>query len=70
MTNYSPDLIDQTISIFGSRSRKLFSKEDARQALDNICGFVQILHEWETAEDEMDCDTKQCRPASMEEAKP
>ena len=69
MTNYSPDLIDQTNSIFGPRSRKSFSKEDARQALDNICGFFHILNEWAVAEDEAGCDAEQYRPTSMEEAK-
>jgi len=51
MAQYSPELIEQTISIFKHRSGAVLSHEDARQAVENIIGFFRILQEWAEAED-------------------
>ena len=50
MARYSPELILQTISIFESRTDKAISLENARQAVENICGFFQVLQEWDEAD--------------------
>lgn len=54
MAQYSPELIEQTISIFESRTGRVISEEDARQAVENISGFFQVLQEWAEAEDRDD----------------
>lgn len=51
MAQYSPELIEQTISVFESRSGRVISEEDARQAVENISGFFRVLQEWAKAED-------------------
>jgi hypothetical protein len=51
MTHYSPELIEQTISIFESRTGRAMSEEDARQAVENISGFFRVLQEWAEAEE-------------------
>ena len=47
---YSPELIEQTISLFESRTDREISKEEARQAVENISGFFRVLQEWAEAE--------------------
>lgn len=51
MAQYSPALIEQTISVFESRTGRVISEEDARQAVENISGFFRVLQEWAEAED-------------------
>ena len=55
MAKYSPELIDQTIPVYANRTGKEISKEDARQAVDNISGFFQVLQELAEAEDKGKC---------------
>ena len=55
MAQYSPKLIEQTISVFESRTGRVISDEDARQALENISGFFRVLQEWAEAEDRESC---------------
>ncbi len=50
MAQYSPELIEQTISIFENRTGRVISEEDARQAVENISGFFQVLQEWAETE--------------------
>jgi len=56
MAQYSPELIEQTISIFESRTGRLISQEEARQAVENISGFFRVLQEWTEAENEEKCE--------------
>lgn len=51
MAQYSPELIEQTVSLFKGRTGRTLSKEEARQAVENISGFFRILQEWVEAED-------------------
>jgi len=50
MAHYSPELIEQTISVFENRTGRVISEEEARQAVENISGFFQVLQEWAEAE--------------------
>ena len=50
MAHYSPELILKTISLFESRTGRATSQEEARQSLENISGFFQVLQEWAEAE--------------------
>jgi hypothetical protein len=51
MAQYSSELIARTISVSKIRSGKVVTEEEARQAVENICGFFQVLQEWAEAED-------------------
>jgi hypothetical protein len=50
MPRYSPELIQQTILLLQDRTDQRISEEDARQAVENISGFFQILQEWRQAD--------------------
>jgi len=50
MAQYSPELIELTISLFERRTGRVISEEDARQAVENISGFFRVLQEWAEAE--------------------
>jgi hypothetical protein len=50
MAHYSPELILKTILLFESRTGRATSQEEARQSLENISGFFQVLQEWAEAE--------------------
>ena len=52
MAQYSLELIEQTVSIIESRTGRVMSEEDARQAVENISGFFRVLQEWAEAEGE------------------
>jgi hypothetical protein len=66
MAQYSPELIEQTVSVFESRTGRVISEEDARQAVENISGFFQVLQELVEAEDKERCAEGRPCPA-MEE---
>jgi hypothetical protein len=44
------NLIDQTIAQWRPRLRRDLSREDARQIVENVTGFFNILTEWSRAE--------------------
>jgi hypothetical protein len=44
------NLIDQTVALWERRLRRNLSREDARQIVENITGFFNILAEWSRAE--------------------
>jgi hypothetical protein len=52
MAQFSPELIEETISVFERQTGREISHEEARQALENISGFFRVLQEWEDAEEE------------------
>ena len=56
MAQNSPELIEQTISVFENRTGKVISQEEARQVVENIAGFFRVLQEWAEAEDSIRCD--------------
>ena len=66
MTHYSPELIEQTISVFENRTGRMISEEDARQAVENISGFFRVLQEWAEAVDKEGCVQGTCGPADSE----
>ena len=66
MAQYSPELIEQTISVFENRTGKMISEEDARQAVENLSGFFRVLQEWAEAEDKEGCAIGTCGPADSE----
>jgi hypothetical protein len=50
MKDQSPDIIDDTARFWSQRAGKVISREEARQAVENVHGFFQVLLEWERAE--------------------
>ena len=69
MARYSPELIEQTISVFKGRIGRKISKEDARQAVENISGFFQVLQKWAEAKDQERCENGPGNPAIIEGGK-
>jgi hypothetical protein len=45
-----PDLKEQTVAFWSNRTGREISQEDARQIIENVTGFFQVLFEWEKAE--------------------
>jgi len=50
----SRDIIDQTLSVWESRTPRTLSREDARQIIANMTAFLRILDQW-AAERESAC---------------
>jgi hypothetical protein len=42
-------LLDQTLEVWQPRTSRKLTREDARQIVENVTGFVRILLEWEMA---------------------
>src|SRR5258708_2638068 len=47
-----PDLLkdpflDETIAFWQSRSERALNREDAREIVENLTGFFELLREWE-----------------------
>lgn len=67
MAQYSPVLIEQTISLFEKKTGRVLSPEESRQAVENISGFFQVLQEWTEAKNEEKCEgTLNNSPAGVE----
>ena len=58
MTRYSPELIEQTVTIFKKRTGRVISIEDARQAVENISGFFRVLQQWADTENSKGSENK------------
>jgi hypothetical protein len=43
-------LIDRTVHFWQARSSHTLTREDAREIIENLTGFFQILHKWEIAD--------------------
>jgi hypothetical protein len=43
-------LINSTITLWRTRLRRDLSREDARQIVENVTGFFNVLAEWSRAE--------------------
>ncbi|MCG3151374.1 MAG: hypothetical protein GEEBNDBF_00645 [bacterium] len=63
MPEPSPDLIDQTLAVWQPRSPKQLTREDARQILENVTGFFDVLLEWEAAARTPELDPTNSKPA-------
>ncbi len=44
------DGVGRTLEVWQPRTTRRLTREDARQIIENVTGFVQILFEWEAAE--------------------
>ncbi len=44
------NLVDGTIALWKPRLRRDLSREDARQIVENVTGFFNVLAEWSRAE--------------------
>jgi hypothetical protein len=42
-------LLDRTLEVWQPRTSRKLTREDARQIVENVTGFVRILLEWEIA---------------------
>lgn len=45
--NSDKELIEQTITFWQPRSARELTREDARQMIENVTGFFQVLAEWD-----------------------
>jgi len=43
-------LLDETIAIWQPRTSRPLTREDARQIIENMTGFFNVLREWDRAE--------------------
>jgi hypothetical protein len=43
-------LLDETIAIWQPRTSRRLTREDARQIIENMTGFFNVLREWDRAE--------------------
>jgi hypothetical protein len=50
MRRVQKQLIDQTLEFWQARSSKTLTREDARQMIENVTGFFQLLQEWQLAD--------------------
>ena len=46
-SDISDELIDQTLAVWQPRSARRLTREDARQIVENIAGFFQVLARWD-----------------------
>jgi len=44
------DFIDETLKLWQPRTSQQLNYEDARQIIENVTGFFNVLLEWEKAE--------------------
>jgi hypothetical protein len=49
-TKFSNELLDQTIELFQPHAERTLTREDAREMMENLTGFVQVLIEWHREE--------------------
>jgi hypothetical protein len=45
-----PDFVENTIQVWQPRSQKHLTQEDARVIIQNMTSFLELLLEWERAE--------------------
>jgi hypothetical protein len=58
-----PDsFLDETIEFWQPRSEKVLTREDAREMIENMTGFFNILNEWYAAEQSI---TEKCNETSL-----
>jgi hypothetical protein len=47
----STEFLDETIGDWQPLSRRLLTREDAREIVENLTGFFRVLNEWRIAEE-------------------
>lgn len=47
MEKIDPAFLDKTIQVWQPRSEKVLTRENARQMIENLSGFFQVLYEWD-----------------------
>ena len=47
-------LIDEAVALFSRRYGRMFSREEARQAMDRLTTFFELLDEWRSPGKETD----------------
>lgn len=50
----SDGLLDATLTIWQTRARRDLSREDARQIVENVVGFFDVLARWRATETNAD----------------
>ena len=50
MQHIKPEIISQTVALWQPRSARTLGVDDARQILDNTCGFFDVLAGWMRAD--------------------
>lgn len=53
MGNKEETFFDQTLKVWQPRTCRQLSPEDARQIVENVTGFFDLLLKWETSDDEV-----------------
>lgn len=56
-----PELTDRVLKILETRSSRKLTVEDAREVIENLKGFFQILMEWYDAEKSKEEGTNESR---------
>ncbi len=46
-TAIDPAFLDKTIAFWQPRTARALTREDARQMIENMTGFFQVLAEWD-----------------------
>ena len=49
-SSVSAEFLDETIQFWQPQSERILTREDAREMIENVTGFFNILHEWYEAE--------------------
>jgi len=50
--NVDKDFIQETIDFWEKKTGKKFTREDARQMIENVSGYFNTLHRWDMREKE------------------
>ncbi len=45
------DFIDETLEFWQQRASTPLTREDARQIIENVAGFFNVIQEWEKEEE-------------------
>lgn len=61
MTQFSQGLIDQMKEMYAEEAGETISDYEANEALNNLCGFFKLLHQW----DQEDKARQQAEEAEM-----
>lgn len=59
MQHVKSEIVEETFALWQPRSARTLVADDARQMLDNSCGFFGLLAEWMRAEQSNQDETEQ-----------
>jgi hypothetical protein len=68
-TSPNSPFIDETLAFWQPRSRRVLTREDAREIIENVAGFFAILEQWDRAEREA-IGKKTSNPSAIETSDP